>query len=161
MIGNQGITESQFCMWRTLFALVHADNIVTEEEKYFMDDVLSDLPFSDEQKGSLKDDIVNPKDIIKMFGLISDKKDQSEFFKFARDLVWTDGEYSDEEQEVMIKLQEIQIRNVNVDELIGDVELELEPSRPRGLASKAAKKDSKDLIHSFRAQFLKGRFSDS
>ena len=30
------ITDSQFYMWRTLFAIVHVDDMVTEEEVHFM-----------------------------------------------------------------------------------------------------------------------------
>lgn len=76
---NKTVTESQFYMWRTLFAVSHADNIVTEEEMRFMIEALEDLPFSSEQREILSDDIVNPKDIVEMFGKISNNRDQAAF----------------------------------------------------------------------------------
>ena len=51
------VSESQFYMWRTLFAVAHADSIVADEEVAFMASVLNDINFTPEQTEVLKDDI--------------------------------------------------------------------------------------------------------
>ena len=48
------ITDSQFYMWRTLFAIVHVDDMVTEEEVHFMAEALEDIPFTPDQIAMLR-----------------------------------------------------------------------------------------------------------
>lgn len=139
---NKTVTESQFYMWRTLFAVSHADNIVTEEEMRFMIEALEDLPFSSEQREILSDDIVNPKDIVEMFGKISNNRDQAAFFNFARELVWIDGDYGKEEQEIMLKLKRLHVESVDVDDLIGNVGLQLESDDDRNFSGSGSSSGS-------------------
>ena len=49
---SKTITESQFYMWRTLFAISHADNVVSDEEIRFMTEALEDLPFNAERSSA-------------------------------------------------------------------------------------------------------------
>lgn len=123
---TQGVNDSRFYMWRTLFAVAHADNVVTDEEIEFMAHILEDVDFSDEQTKVLKDDIVTPKDVEKMFNGVTDQNDRTQFFDFARDLVWVDGDFGSEEQSVMIKLHQQHIKRADVDNMIGNISLELE-----------------------------------
>ena len=48
MVGSV-VSESRFYMWRTLFAVAHADNVVADEEVEFMAHILEDVEFSDHQ----------------------------------------------------------------------------------------------------------------
>lgn len=118
---SKPITDSRFYMWRTLFSVAHADNVVTDEEIEFMAHILEDVDFTDEQTDILKDDIVNPKNVELMFQGVTDQKDRIEFFDFARDLVWVDGDFGSEEQSVMIKLQQQHINRVNVDDMMEQI----------------------------------------
>lgn len=151
-------------MWRTLFAIAHADNIVTEEEIAFMAHVLEDIKFSDAQTSILKDDIHVPKDTEKMFQGISDQNDRIEFFEFARDLVWVDGDFGSEEQSVMIKLYQAHFKDTKVDDLIGTVGLELEEERsyvqPRQARQDEKSNSLKEMITSFSRSFLGKRSND-
>lgn len=149
-----GITDSQFYMWRTLFALAHADDVVTDEEISFMAKVMEDLPFSGEQSEMLKADAQEAQDIEKMFLGITDVQDQAAFFKFAHELVHIDGDYGAEEQAIMLRLKELHVRVANIDDLVGSVSLELETDfetqdRVDG------RPPFEKIIHSFRDQFLK------
>ena len=155
---TRAVSESEFYMWRTLFAVVHADNVVTNEEVRFMAEALEDIAFSKEQRAVLSDDIKHPKDIAQMFALISDSRDQARFFKYARDLVHADGDYGAEEQDIMLKVLTSHIRDVDIDALIGqmDMELELEEEEDGDLVEKH--KGRKSIIYSFRRRFLKDRF---
>ena len=157
------INESQFHMWRTLFAISHADDIVTEEEIRFMTEALEDVPFSPEQQDILKDDITNPKDIVEMFKKVTEPRDQAEFFKFARELVWVDGDYGKEEQEIMLTLKRLHIQDINVDDLIGNNSLSLEDEEPQFFdpdANESKVNNKKSILYSFREKFLKERIKD-
>lgn len=156
---QRSVDESQFNMWRTLFAMTHADDVVTDEEVRFMMEALEDLPFSKEQRDVLEDDIYNPKDIVEMFRKIDNPTRQAEFFKFARTLVWIDGDYGEEEQEIMLKLKQEHIQNVNIDNLIGKVDIELEDANAENFQDNTdgsdQKRDIKSTIFSFRKAFMR------
>ena len=158
----QGVTDSQFYMWRTLFAVAHADDVVTDEEVRFMAEALEDVPFSDDQRAVLNEDAKHAQDIEKMFKGVSDVKDQAAFFKFARELVHIDGDYGAEEQAVMLKLQELHMQCADIDDLVGSVSLELEGEHDSAPMFKDGQqpKSFKDKVFSYRDAFLKRRFED-
>ncbi|MBI1300026.1 MAG: TerB family tellurite resistance protein [Alphaproteobacteria bacterium] len=131
-----GVTDSQFHMWRTLFAITHADNVVTNEEIRFMAHVLEDIEFSDKQTEQLKDDISNPKDAEAMFRGVTDPDDRIKFFDFARDLVWVDGDFASEEQNVLIKLMKMNCDEIDIEKMVGKVSLELEAESYEPLRTK-------------------------
>lgn len=161
---KRNLTESQFYMWRTLFALAHADGIVTGEEVRFMAEALEDLPFSDEQRGVLNDDIRYAQRPEDMFSGITDVRDQAAFFKYARRLVHIDGDYGTAEQAVMLRLKEMHIKSADVDDLIGKVRMELEEENGPEFVDGAVGADAADrrglrqVVYSFRDAFLKDRF---
>ncbi len=153
---SNAVTQSQFYMWRTLFALTHADNIVTDEEIKFMANALEGVNFTDAQTTILMDDINNAKDVKEMFSAITDKGDRLKFFDFARELVWCDGNFDSEEQAVMVQLMEGHVQETNVDDLVGSVSLELEndvaPQQNQPQKSNA-KHSIIDIVTSFRNRF--------
>ncbi len=155
------ISDSQFYMWRALFALVHVDHIVSNEEVRFMAEALEDIPFSRVQRDILIEDIHTAQDVLEMFIKITDPLDQARFFEFAHDLVHIDGEYGIEEQKIMLKLEEIHVRRTNVDDLIGHVNLQFEDEEGKGDGAGSyqpqlpKRKNIKDITFSFREEFLK------
>lgn len=157
---SNGVSESQFYMWRTLFAITHADNILDDGEIEFMAKVLEDIDFSEQQTAILKDDIQTPKDIEEMFKGITELEDRFQFFSFARELVWADGDFGQEEQSAMIKLKRAHFLETDVDELVGKVKLQLEEEteeyeRPEGLSmTKSRKNNMREAVFSFRRRFL-------
>lgn len=143
---NKKVSESRFQMWRTLFAIAHADHIVTEEEQKFMEEALESVPFSLSQKTILEEDIKHPKDIIEMFEGISDFEDRSAFFDFARKLVWIDGDYGEEEQDIILKLKTAHMKTADAGKLIGHVMMELEEDiRP------VVSREAEDLVQDSKA----------
>ena len=156
---DSGVPESEYYMWRTLFAVAHADNKVTDEEVRFMAAALADVNFSDEQREQLQKDASNAQDIEDMFIKITDVKDQAAFFKFAHELVHIDGDYGAEEQQVMLRLKELHVQHADVDSLIGSVSLSLDdggaPSEGESVFdSGVPPKKFKDRIYSFRDAFV-------
>ncbi len=152
---NRKITESEFYMWRALFAISHADDVVSNEEIRFMMEAMEDIPFSPEQEIILKDDIKHKRDIVEMFEKISDIRDQAKFFQFARDVVHIDGDYGKAEQELLLKLKRAHLKRADVDQLIGQVELEFESEEAVPPPEKKPGK-RKDILFSFRNRFLDG-----
>lgn len=155
----EGVSDSQFCMWRTLFAVAHADDVISDQEVRFMVEALDSIPFSPAQQTVLNEDVKTPQDIEAMFAGITDLQDQIQFFRFARDLVHIDGDYAREEQEVMLKLQKLHLAWTNVDDLVGRVSMELEEEDIAPLFSAPAhKKDFRDTLCFYRDSFLQRLF---
>ncbi|MBX2833618.1 MAG: TerB family tellurite resistance protein [Micavibrio sp.] len=151
------ISQSEFYMWRTLFAIAHADHVVTDEEVRFMSEALEDVDFSPEQYAVLKDDIVNEQDIEEMFKGITDVKDQAALFKYARQLCHIDGDFGEEEQEVIMRLQKLHLKYGKFDEIVGgrldmELELELEPSAHK-TSNLPPEKRTKSVLSSFKRWF--------
>jgi uncharacterized tellurite resistance protein B-like protein len=105
------MTDSKFHVWRCLFALVHADDVVADEERDFMTNVLNNFNFSDEQKSTLENDAENKQDPIAIFEKITEERDQKLCLNMAYDIVLIDGEYHDKEYAVMQQLQACHDRN--------------------------------------------------
>lgn len=137
--------------------MAHADGVVSDEEMRFMIEALEDIPFSLEQKAVLTEDIKTPQDIILMFTEISDQKHQARFFKFAQEMVWADGEYGKAEQDILLRLKMAHVRSVDVDAMVGSMDLEFEEGGSSPSKAGGKKPDRKSLVFSFRDQFFRNR----
>lgn len=115
-MSNQ-ITDSRFHMWRTVVALAHADGVVVPEEEAFVENYISTLPFTDEQRETLREDLRTPQNAYEMFEQISERSDQAEFFQFARMLIWCDGDLDRQEDQIFKHLQKEQMRDVGIDNM--------------------------------------------
>lgn len=118
-----GMTRSRFYMWRTVFALAHADDLVTAEERQFMHEVLKRERFSTYQLQVLKKDMTAPQDVGEMFVNITDQYDRAHFFDHARDLCWCDGDYAKQEQEIMTRLNATHVKTVDFNQVLEEVDL--------------------------------------
>lgn len=126
-MGNaEGVCDSEFYMWRAIFAMAHADHVVTSEERRFMYDALNKVNFSSAQQEVLEDDIENAHDIAELFSMITDQKYRCRFFYFARMLVWCDGDFDAQEQKIFLELEKTHAETVDMDSLIGKVDMELQ-----------------------------------
>ena len=106
---SEGVSESRLNMWRAVVALVHIDNTVTSKERQFVENYLARVPFSPSQKQTLAEDLENPQDVSALFDKISDKANQSEFFEFARMIVWSDGDFDVQEEKIFEYLKDTQM----------------------------------------------------
>jgi len=143
------VTESQFFMWRAIFALAHADEVVSAEELRFMSETLEDIPFSDMQKSILQSDASEAQSVEAMFKQITDPVDQAEFFKFASKIAHIDGDFGEEEQAVMIRVKQLHLADVDIDDLIGKVNLSLAEDDHA-----PPDDDFKASVYSYRQKFL-------
>lgn len=104
---SEGLSNSQFYMWRAVVAMAHADGVVTPHEVNFLQQSMKDLTLSAAQTEVLSQDIAVPQDIHAMFVEITDKRDQLNFFKLARILSWSDGDFDQQEEKIIQKLEKL------------------------------------------------------
>lgn len=123
---TETITESRFYMWRALFAIAHADEVVSSEERSFMRKTLQTYPFSPEQAQTLENDMQVRQDVNQLFEKITDPQDRSQFFDYARTMVWCDGNYEEKEQQILLQLKREHIRSADFETLNKTRPLELE-----------------------------------
>ena len=85
---------------------------------------------------------------------MTDQHDRKEFFSFARDLVWVDGDFGAQEQSVMIKLLQNHFKDIDFDELVGSVALEFEEDTSRVVDSSASQNNQSSAISTFFRRIL-------
>lgn len=105
---DKGLSTSRFYMWRALFALAHADGVVSEQEMDFLNKNTEDLRLSSAQREILSRDLVEEQDPAVMFAQVTEGRDREEFFTLARVLCWSDGDYDAQERRMMALLTDIQ-----------------------------------------------------
>ncbi len=123
---NAVVSESRFNMWRAIFAMAHADDIVSEEETKFMKEAIERYDFSDKQREVLELDIKSPQHVGTSFSRITDSQDKSDFFTFARLMAWCDGDFDEQEQLILTELKKVHIKTLDFDTLVKDVKLSFE-----------------------------------
>jgi uncharacterized tellurite resistance protein B-like protein len=126
-------------MWRAVFAMAHADDVVTSEERKYLQGVLATEPFSEEQKKILEKDMDVAQDVAAMFIKIDDQNDRSQFFYHARMLVWSDGDFGEQEQKIIMRLKQTHVRTVDFDQIIKDLDLTLDDDQKIRIAEDRGK----------------------
>lgn len=101
---SSGISESRMFMWRAVVAMVHADQRVMPQEKDFVQNILAEENFSEEQREALIQDLMNPNTCSKMFTRIKDTHDIEDYFVYARSISWCDGDFACQEAEIINRL---------------------------------------------------------
>lgn len=98
------ITESEFFMWRAIFAFAYVDNTLSIEEQELLHSYLANVPFSNTQLIILKDDLRNPKDVSDLYKHITRPEDKTRFCVLARALAWCEGDVSEQEKAILRKM---------------------------------------------------------
>lgn len=102
---NRGvIDESEFYMWRAVFAFTYVDNALSLEEQELLHSYLSKVPFSQEELNILKADLLNPKDVVGLYRKITKKEDKERFCILARAIVWCEGDMNAQERTILKKV---------------------------------------------------------
>lgn len=98
------ITESEFFMWRAIFAFAYVDNTLSLEEQDLLHSYLVNVPFSNTQRIILKDDLRNPKNVGDLYKHITRQEDKTRFCVLARALAWCEGDVSEQEKTILRKM---------------------------------------------------------
>lgn len=96
-----GVPESEFYMWRAVFAFSLVDNVLSLEEQTLLQSYLNAVPFSQDQLAILKSDFKKPQPVEAFYQKITEKKDKQRFCILARALVWCEGDMDKQEQMIL------------------------------------------------------------
>lgn len=110
---GEGLSDSRFNMWRAVVALAHLDDYIAVEEQDFIGRYLQNVPFDEEQKAVLLNELAEGGDVKEFFDQITEPSDQSDFFEFARMICWCDGDYDAQEEKIFEYLKGVQMHRVN------------------------------------------------
>lgn len=97
------VSDSEFSMWRAIFAFALVDNILTIEEQALLQSYESKVPFSNAQRDILKQDFTKPQDVVGLYRQISEAEDKKRFCVLARALTWCDGDMDRQEAGILKK----------------------------------------------------------
>ena len=99
-----GVSESEFYMWRAVFAFSIVDNMLSMEEQRLLHSYLNAVPFSEVQLATIKDDFKAQQDVEALYKKITDPKDRERFCVLARALVWCEGDMEKQEEAILKKV---------------------------------------------------------
>ncbi len=97
----QGISDSEFNMWRAVFAFSLLDNFLSIEEQKLLKSYKAQVPFSKQQLNILARDFETRQNIEIFYQKITDEDDRKQFCVFARALTWSDGNMDAQEKEIL------------------------------------------------------------
>ncbi|PZP57379.1 MAG: hypothetical protein DI586_00370 [Micavibrio aeruginosavorus] len=97
----KGISDSEFNMWRAVFAFSLLDNFLSLEEQKLLRSYKAKTPFSKEQLDILSHDFERRQDIGNFYNRITDAEDRKQFCVLARALTWSDGSMGAQEKEIL------------------------------------------------------------
>lgn len=101
---KHGISESEFTMWRAVFAFSLVDNMLSMEEQKLLQTYLNAVPFSKNQLDTLKEDFKTPQDVETLYKRITDPAHKERFCILARALVWCEGHMERQEEAILRKV---------------------------------------------------------
>ncbi|PZO84852.1 MAG: hypothetical protein DI626_07900 [Micavibrio aeruginosavorus] len=104
MSDNPGISESEFYMWRAVFAFTYVDNVLSLEEQELLQSYLKKVPFSRDQLATLKNDLRDPKDVVGLYRKITQAEHKERFCVLARAIVWCEGDMQEQERAILKKV---------------------------------------------------------
>ena len=95
------ISESEFYMWRAVFAFTFVDNVLSLEEQDLLHSYLAKVPFTKEQLKTLREDLLHPKSVVDLYRKITRREDKERFCVLARAIVWCEGDMAAQEREIL------------------------------------------------------------
>ncbi len=98
------IGKSEFSMWRAVFAFAYVDNTLSLEEQELLHSYLTQVPFSETQLNTLKEDLTHPKDVNELYKGITRPEDKTRFCVLARALAWCEGDVTAQEKNILKKM---------------------------------------------------------
>lgn len=104
MHGKAEVSESEFNMWRAVFAFTFVDNTLSLEEQELLHSYLKKVPFSEDQLETLKNEMMEPKDVVALYRKITNPDDKKRFCVLARAIVWCEGDMDAQERKILKKV---------------------------------------------------------
>ena len=98
---RNGLDQSEFAMWRTLFSFALVDQVLTLEEQTLLSQYLTSVPFSQKQRDILLSDMKAPHDVEVLYQQITEAEHRKRFCELARTLVWSKGDMDLQEKIIL------------------------------------------------------------
>lgn len=95
------LNNSEFQMWRALFAFAFTDGILSVDEKNVLSDHLKDVELTEDQKKTLVKDMQNNEPVEGLYRKITNDDYKQLFCDVARTLAWCEGEIDRQEEEIL------------------------------------------------------------
>jgi len=95
------VTDSEFYMWRAVFAFAFADGELSDPEHDLLNDYRGSVQFSPRQLEILKQDFANPQQVEHLFKRITAPEDKHRFCIMARALAWSEGDLDKQEERIL------------------------------------------------------------
>jgi uncharacterized membrane protein YebE (DUF533 family) len=124
--GQTEVGTSQFYMIRCVFAIAHADGLVSEKERIYADTLIERMPFNAEQKATLHADLLTPQDVSDMLRYVNDPKYRGQVVYFARLMAYKDGHLHPNENEILEHLHLSVTQNLDMDSIRNEARTQAE-----------------------------------
>jgi len=98
---REDVSESEFNMWRAVFAFSLLDNILSPQDQRILQPYSNTILFSEAQNDILKHDFKEPQNVEALYHKITDSKDKERFCVLARALAWCEGDMSKQEEAIL------------------------------------------------------------
>ena len=101
---KEEITESEFNMWRAVFAFSLLDNVLSPQGQKILKPYSNTILFSQAQNDILRNDFKEPQNVETLYSKITDPKDKERFCLLTRALAWCGGDMGKQEEAILKKL---------------------------------------------------------
>ncbi|MDE1153087.1 MAG: TerB family tellurite resistance protein [Micavibrio sp.] len=124
---GQPISNSQFYMWRCVIALAHADGMVQQAERDYINRVIAGMDrkngLTDEQKATFQRDLEVPQSISDLLTHINEPQWRGQLIYFGGLLARADGTLDPREDEILKKLRADQLNSLDLDRIRADTKV--------------------------------------
>lgn len=135
--------DEMFSLWRAVFALVHVDGNISEEEIRYIEKIKEAFGFTRKQKKIVKTDMKDKLDVATLFQDISNVNYQRQFFIMARTIIWCDGYLHELELEAVNKI----VKNLGNDRAKFENELRWIERKPVADESRETDLQQEDMMN--------------
>lgn len=104
-MAQTGISDSEFYMWRAVFAFATVDGILSLEEQQLLQSYRHKVNFSMDQLEILRRDMTTPQDVMALYKKITEHEHKKRFCILARALSWCEGDMDMQEQAILKRLE--------------------------------------------------------
>lgn len=119
--GQDHVGHSQFYMIRAVIAMAHADGVVCGDERAHVEGLIKRMPFNEEQKATLRDDLDEKQNVSHLLANINEPKYRGQVVYFTRLLAHKDGELHPNEEALLERMKLTVTEGLDIDAIRADV----------------------------------------
>jgi uncharacterized membrane protein YebE (DUF533 family) len=122
-ISGQPVSNSTFYMWRCVIAIAHADGMIQEQERAYIQKIIDNMDrvygLTAEQKAAFASDLnaSRPQNIADLLRNINDPAIRSQLVYFGGLLARADGVVDPREDDILKKLRADQLANLDMNQI--------------------------------------------